>query len=155
MQPIQMADRCTQTVVSNVHGLDHLHADVFGLVFELVSGAGPRQTLHDLPGKQQLLKAFPWTLPAVSRVCRLFHELVNPIIYRDFVLGTSWQTGSNLEEIVIRILDNTSKVRSYVFNVSVGTSVNIKLLETALSCLTGLESLVFRDFSWEGCYSRP
>lgn len=150
-----MADRCTQTVVSNVHGLDHLHADVFRLVFELVSGTGPRQTLHGLPGKQQLLRASPWTLPAVSRVCRLFHELVNPIIYRDFVLGISWQTGSNLEEIVIRILDNTSKVRSYVFNVSVGTSVNIKLLETALSCLTGLESLVFRDFSWEGCCSRP
>lgn len=66
------------------------------------------------------------------------------------MLGTSWQTDSNLEEIVSQILGDTSKVRNYVRNVNVRATANIKLLEPALSRLTRLESIVFQDFSWEG-----
>lgn len=103
-----------------------------------------------LTGKVQLLEASPSTLPAISRVCRLFNELVNPFIYRNFVLGASWQKDSALEKIVSRILDDSSKVRNYVRHVNVGNSANIELLQPAISHLTRLESIVFRDFSWEG-----
>lgn len=103
-----------------------------------------------LNGKAQLLEESPSTLPAVSRVCRLFYELVNPFIYRNFMLGISWQRDCAAKEIVSRILDDRSRVRNYVRHIKVGDFANVELLKPVLSRLTRLESIVFQDFSWEG-----
>lgn len=131
---MQKSDCCREAAAVNVLSLHHLHADVLRLVFD------------------QLLEESPSTLPAVSRVCRLFYELVNPFIYRNFMLGISWQRDCAAKEIVSRILDDRSRVRNYVRHIKVGDFANVELLKPVLSRLTRLESIVFQDFSWEALH---